>query len=59
MVCPFKMANCDNHDTWEEEYGDTYNGNCIQYVWDFCNDPINPENFKPTRVSKELRRSDK
>jgi len=50
VTCPFKMANCGNHETWEEEYG---HNECVQHTWDFCTDPIDPENF--TAVSQQLR----
>ena len=52
MTCPFKMANCGTHETWEEEYG---HNECVQHTWDFCTDPIDPENF--TAVSQQLRKS--
>jgi len=53
MTCPFKLANCSNHETWEEEY----NGDmtCVQHIWDFCTDEISPECFKAetTRRTKD------
>jgi len=52
VTCPFKMANCGTHETWEEEYG---HNECVQHTWDFCTDPIDPENF--TAVSQQLRKS--
>ena len=44
MTCPFKLANCANHESWAE----AYNGDvtCVQHIWDFCMDEIDPECFR-------------
>ena len=42
------------YESWEEEY-DT--DNCVNHIWDFCTDEVDPECFKATQKSQQIRKN--